>query len=188
MRTPRLLSESSGETIGQSCVPGTPSSISSAPMRTIGSGSERPCPAPNRCWKAKGSELNSVRALARANAGALLSGSDGCKERCCIRPDRSMPHGTPRHSSGTLPGLARTILRSPRLPIPLICPCDNHCKRWASQASPTDRDAGCGSCDRAACRRPCRSAPACGMRQQASGGLTPSWCLCVVAFAYLSEE
>ena len=85
-------------------MPGTPSSISRAPMRTIGSGSERPC-----C--AKRMVAGESHRFERAGAG---------KGRRCGRlqlplgiaasAGRSRPHGMPRRSSESPCGLARTIV------------------------------------------------------------------------------
>jgi hypothetical protein len=78
MRTPWLGSKRSGETSGQICEAGTFSSISRAPIRTIGSGSARL----NRAKLIFGADIreaSSVKALAWANAGALRS--DATEER-----------------------------------------------------------------------------------------------------------
>ena len=72
MRTPRLESESSGETSGQSWAVGTFCNMSRAPIRTIGSGSERPVLA-RLMFEGESRGASSLSALARAKTGALPS-------------------------------------------------------------------------------------------------------------------
>jgi hypothetical protein len=72
MRTPRLESDSSGETRGQICAAGALSSMSRAPIRTIGSGSARPVLV-RLMFDDDTRDASSVSALARANAEVLRS-------------------------------------------------------------------------------------------------------------------
>src|SRR5262249_44356201 len=72
MRTPRLESASSGDTSGQICAAETFASMSSAPIRTIGSGSASALRA-RLIFAGETYGARSVSALARAKAGAFGS-------------------------------------------------------------------------------------------------------------------
>ena len=72
MRTPRTGSDSSGAASGKSCAAGMASSMSRAPIRTIGSGSESAVRA-KLIFEGATRDESSLSALARANAGALPS-------------------------------------------------------------------------------------------------------------------
>src|SRR6516225_890576 len=80
MRTPRLESDKSGETSGQSCAAETFASMSRAPMRTMGSGSDRPaCARPMFAGESHGA--SSVIALARKTRDDGIGGD--LAEQCC---------------------------------------------------------------------------------------------------------
>ena len=164
---------------------GTFSSMSSAPIRTIGSGSAEARPRQSRCSMARRATPSSLSALARAIAGALRSAATTASSAAASawsgpRRMERLGVGLKAFSIGPVPAL-----RSPPPPIPPTCRRDSRCRRWACRASPTDRAAECGSCDRAADRPPCRCAPACGTRRRRAPGHAVAWRWCATA-AYLS--
>ena len=127
-------------------------------------GRHRPGPAaPRRAPRGSGGGPG-PRARWRARSPAQPGRPRAAAATAPPPPYPPAPRQKSRSRSESPCGPARASARWPRPPRPRPGRRGSRCRRWRRRSARTDPAGGCGSHDRGAGRRPCRSAPACGRR------------------------